>query len=100
MARSRSLAPIAILLAVLLFMTGCAGAPLRSHHHGEAELVAVDGSGAVQVHHSDGVLAALVAVACLLVIFTVVVDLIMLPYTIPHHHPFWCTQGIFVVIVR
>ncbi|MEZ0228240.1 MAG: hypothetical protein ACAI25_06420 [Planctomycetota bacterium] len=95
MARSPWLAPIALLLVFLMFVTGCASnAPRRfDDERGGSTISSVeDGQkGGAQKTRGGEALAVLMAVAVFAFAAAIVIDLITLPISIPCHRPFVCT---------
>ncbi len=95
MARSLWLAPLALLMVVLMFFTGCASNAPRGLDDGRGATVSSveDGhkGGAQKARGGEG-LAILLAFVGIAFVGAVVLDLILLPCTIPCHRPFVCTR--------
>lgn len=118
MPRSPSLRVLAVVLAFALAANGCAlPCPSRRDHVAArcASLATLSGSagsegisdetcgpeasaaeGLLQVRHRHhgAARAAIIAGVCLIFVFVVIADLVILAYTIPHHCPFCCTARV------
>ena len=102
MHRSPWLAPVAILLLVAMFATGCAGTQTRSFERtddGASVALAHKGDSApAEKAHGGDAAAALFLAGAILIVGAVVVDLLILPFSGPcYHHPFCCTREVVVV---
>jgi hypothetical protein len=107
--RSLWLKPITLLLLAVMLMTGCTGARRYSFDDSKTPVVQVDrtdglhgldGHDGLKAHGRWGnAYAVVVILCCFVIIFTVVVDLIILPLTWGYYdRPFCCTEEMVVVI--
>ena len=100
MARTCWLRPVAIVLVLISLLTGCTSVQQRSAGDDAANVLAADGDGAQKLHGGRDARAALYVVGCFVIVFVVVVDLLILPFTIPNDRPFVCTHAVVVVCYR
>lgn len=104
MARSPWLAPVAILLVVLTFMTGCVSGSSRRQDERSTISSVEDGThgGAQKARGGGDALAIMIVYGAVgfIIVGAVVVDLLLLPYTLHCHKPFCCTQTVIHVCHR
>jgi len=99
MARSPLLVPMALVLVFALFFSGCVSSRPRGSDGGP-NVYRTDGAdgGAQKVRGGPrDARVALFAIGVFVITFVVIVDLIILPFTIPNDRPFCCTQEVVVV---
>ncbi len=96
MARSPWLAWVAIVLVCMSFLMGCGALQPRTAHEGSRPVAGANRDD-LKAHGGDDARAALFVIGCVFFVVIVVVDLIILPCTIPCDRPFCCTQEVIVV---
>jgi hypothetical protein len=97
----RCRALLSMLLVVALITMGCGVAPHRSFEDGTRVAQGpTKGDGAHKTHGHGDADAAFLILGCVLIVFTVVIDVIILPCTIPNDRPFCCTEEVVVVCFR
>jgi len=103
MARSPWLAPIAILLLICTFFTGCmANAPRDLSERSTIESARIDAQtpqGAQKAHcgHGGGAVA-LLFVYGIIFLGAVILDCLLLPATAPNDCAFCCTRSIVYIV--
>lgn len=103
MARSPWLGPLAALMVVVMFFTGCVGTQTRrsiDDRSDVAHLTHHEGDGAQKTHGGGEALAALFFVVAVVFVAAVVIDVLTLPATVPCDHEFYCCHEIIYVIER
>ncbi len=101
MARSPWLAPIAILLLVCTFFTGCmTNAPRDLSERSTIESARIDGApqGAEKAHCHGGGAVALLFVYGIIFVGAVILDCLLLPATAPNDCAFCCTRSVVYVV--
>jgi hypothetical protein len=101
LARSRWLHPIAVLLLIATFFTGCLSTRSRVVSEGEIAVARSSDQGPpAEKARARDVAVALYIVGGFLILGAVIVDVFILPWTIPHNRVFFCTEGVVEVCYR
>ena len=103
MARSPWQVLLILVLTLTMFLTGCVSSRSRSIVTDESVIVCSDtetGGAEKARHHNHGVVAALFVAGAILILGAVIIDLIILPWSIPNHRAFCCCDGVVHVCYR
>ena len=100
MARSFWVGPLLVLLVVATLLTGCLSARPRAIDADSVAVGSSDAGGSAEKVRAQDVAAALWIAGAFLIVGAVIVDVLILPWAIPCHHCFCCTEEVVVVCYR